>query len=232
MDTNGNRYTFIYASAMVILVAAILSIAALKLKPFQQKNIDIEKKQNILSSVGIESTFTTAESIYEERIVKSYIVNANGDEVEGKAFDIDLKTERSKPAADRKLPVYECKTDEGLKYILPVYGAGLWGPIWGYVSINDDMNTLYGAVFSHAGETPGLGAEIATKAFQSQFKGKTIYDAAGNLISITVAKSNETAPAEHKVDAISGGTITSKGLQTMLRTDFDSYKAFFNKKKQ
>jgi Na+-transporting NADH:ubiquinone oxidoreductase subunit C len=217
---------------MVILVAAILSIAALKLKPFQQKNIDIEKKQNILSSVGIASEFKTAEAIYAERIVNSYVVNTSGEKVEGKAFDIDLKAERAKPEAERKLPVYECKTDDGLKYILPVYGTGLWGPIWGYVSVNDDMNTLYGAVFAHQGETPGLGAEIATKVFQSQFKGKTIFDNNGNLVSITVAKSNETAPAEHKVDGISGGTITSKGLQTMLMTDFTSYNAFFKSKKQ
>lgn len=232
MDTNGNKYTFIYASAMVILVAAILSITALKLKPAQQKNIDIEKKQNILSSVGIASTFTDAEAIYSEKIVQSYIVNFSGEQIEGKAFDIDLKSERAKPEADRKLPVYECKTDEGTKYILPVYGAGLWGPIWGYVAINDDMNTLYGANFAHAGETPGLGAEISTQAFQKPFKGKKIFDESGNLVSIIVAKSSETAPAEHKVDGISGGTITSKGLQTMLLNDFTSYKAFFTKKIQ
>ncbi len=231
MDTNGNRYTFIYASIMVILVAAILSIAAIKLKPFQQKNIDIEKKQNILSSVGISSTFATAETIYAEKIVKSYLVNAAGEQIDGEAFTVDLKTERAKPENQRKLPVYECQTEEGLKYILPVYGAGLWGPIWGYVAINDDMNTLYGAVFAHAGETPGLGAEIATPAFQKPFKGKTIFDADGKLVSITVAKSSETAPAEHKVDAISGGTITSKGLQKMLLTDFTSYQAFFKSKK-
>lgn len=232
MDTNGNKYTFIYASAMVILVAAILSITALKLKPAQQKNIDIEKKQNILSSVGIASTFTDAEAIYAERIVNSYIVNFSGEQIEGNAFSIDLKSERAKPEADRKLPVYECKTDDGVKFILPMYGAGLWGPIWGYVSVNDDMNTLYGANFAHAGETPGLGAEIATKAFQEPFKGKKIFDESGNLVSIIVAKSSETAPAEHKVDGISGGTITSKGLQTMLLNDFTSYKAFFTKKKQ
>lgn len=232
MDTNGNKYTFIYASAMVILVAAILSITALKLKPAQQKNIDIEKKQNILASVGIPSTFSDAEAIYAERIVNSYIVNFSGDQIEGTAFSIDLKAERAKPEAERKLPVYECKTDEGIKYILPVYGAGLWGPIWGYVSLNDDMNTIYGANFSHAGETPGLGAEINTAAFQGHFKGKKIFDENGTLVSIIVAKSGENAPAEHKVDGISGGTITSKGLQTMLLNDFTSYKAFFTKKKQ
>ena len=232
MDTNGNKYTFIYASAMVILVAAILSITALKLKPAQQKNIDIEKKQNILSSVGIASTFADAEAIYAERIVNSYIVNFSGEQIEGNAFSIDLKSERAKPEADRKLPVYECKTEEGTKYILPMYGAGLWGPIWGYVSVNDDMNTLYGANFAHAGETPGLGAEISTKAFQAPFKGKKIFDESGNLVSIIVAKSSESAPAEHKVDGISGGTITSKGLQAMLLNDFTPYKAFFTKKKQ
>jgi len=232
MDTNGNKYTFIYASAMVILVAAILSITALKLKPAQQKNIEIEKKQNILASVGIASTFTDAETIYAERIVNSYIVNFSGEQIEGAAFSIDLKSERAKPEADRRLPVYECKTEEGTKYILPVYGAGLWGPIWGYVSVNDDMNTLYGANFAHAGETPGLGAEINTKAFQEPFKGKKIFDETGKLVSIIVAKSGENAPAEHKVDGISGGTITGKGLQAMLLNDFTSYKAFFNKKKQ
>ena len=94
------------------------------------------------------------------------------------------------------------------------------------------MNTLYGAVFAHAGETPGLGAEISTKAFQEPFKGKTIFDTNGNLVSITVAKPSETAPAEHKVDGISGGTITSRGLQTMLLNDFTSYKSFFTRKKQ
>ncbi|MDP2889514.1 MAG: NADH:ubiquinone reductase (Na(+)-transporting) subunit C [Bacteroidota bacterium] len=232
MDTNGNKYTFIYASAMVILVAAILAITALKLKPAQQKNIDIEKKQNILASVGIASTFADAESIYAERILQSYIVNFSGEQIEGQAFDIDLKSERAKPEADRRLPVYECKTEEGTKYILPVYGAGLWGPIWGYVAVNDDMNTLYGAVFAHAAETPGLGAEINTRTFQEPFSGKKIFDETGNLVSIIVAKAGENAPVEHKVDGISGGTITGKGLQAMLLTDFTSYKAFFNKKKQ
>lgn len=232
MDTNGNKYTFIYASVMVILVAAILSLTALKLKPAQQKNIDIEKKQNILASVGIESTFTNAETIYAERIVQSYVVDFSGQQIDGKAFDIDLKSERAKPEADRRLPVYECKTDEGMKYILPVYGAGLWGPIWGYIALNDDMNTIYGANFAHQGETPGLGAEINTPGFQKQFKGKSIFDDKGNLVSIVVAKSSESAPAEHRVDGISGGTITSKGLQAMLLNDFTTYKAFFTQKKQ
>ncbi len=232
MDKNGNIYTFIYASVMVILVAAALAFTAISLKPFQTKNVEIEKKQSILSSVNIASTAKDAEAIYAEKIVNSYIVDATGNKVDGDAFAIDLKVERAKPAEKRLLPVYECQTDEGLKYILPMYGTGLWGPIWGYVSMNDDMNTIYGATFAHQGETPGLGAEIATPGFQQQFKGKKIFDESGNFTSITVAKSNETAPTEHKVDAISGGTITSKGLQKMLLDDFTTYKAFLTQKKQ
>lgn len=232
MDRNSNVYTFIYASVMVILVAALLSLAALNLKPAQDKNIEIEKKQNILASVNIEASAAEAEKIYAEKIVNSYIVNSNGEKVDGEAFRVDLKKQYAeKDVTKRLLPVFECNIDGEIKYILPMYGAGLWGPIWGYISVDSDMNTIYGATFDHQGETPGLGAEISTAPFESQFKGKTIFDG-NNEIQFMVAKSNETFPAEHKVDAISGGTITSKGLQHMILEDLAAYKAFFNQKKQ
>lgn len=232
MNRNGNAYTFIYASVMVILVAAILSFAAMNLKPYQNRNIEIEKKQNILASVNIDATADDAEEIYNKVVVNSYIVDSKGEVIDGDAFSVVLKKERAKPVDEQKLPVYECEIDGNIKYILPVYGTGLWGPIWGYISLDDDMNTIYGATFDDEGETPGLGAEIATKTFQSQFKGKTIFDNNGNLVSITVAKANESAPEAHRVDAVSGGTITSKGLQKMLIDDLSAYKDFLNQKKQ
>ncbi len=231
MDRNSNVYTFLYASIMVILVAAILSVAAFNLKPMQDKNIEIEKKQDILASVNIDTNASNAEGIYAEKIVNSYIVNAEAKVMDGDAFDIDLKRERAKPVAEQNLPVFECEIDGTVKYILPLRGAGLWGPVWGYVSLENDMNTIFGASFDHQGETPGLGAEISTDAFEAPFKGKKIFDNAGKFISILIAKSNEIAPEEHKVDAISGGTITSKGLEKMLMDDLSAYKAFFNSKK-
>lgn len=231
MDRNSNNYTFIYASVMVILVAAILSIAAIALKPMQNKNTEIEKKQNILASVNIETTAKDAEQVYAEKIVNSYVVNSEGEVVDGDAFNIDLKVQKAKPLEQRQLPVFECQTETGLKYILPLRGAGLWGPIWGFVALNDDMNTIFGANFDHQGETPGLGAEISTSAFEEQFTGKSIFDATGKLVSIIVAKSSESAPEEHKVDGISGGTITSKGLEQMLLDDLTSYQKFITRKK-
>tara|TARA_R110002050_G_scaffold48559_2_gene112965 strand:- start:65083 stop:65730 length:648 start_codon:yes stop_codon:yes gene_type:complete len=215
---------------MVILVAAILSVAAISLKPFQDKNIEVEKKQNILASVNITTDVKNAEEVYAEKIVNSYVVNSKGEKVEGNAFTIDLKKERAKPVEEQLLPVFECQVDGGVKYILPLRGAGLWGPIWGYLSLENNMSTIYGASFDHQGETPGLGAEIATANFQDQFKGKEIYDN-GKLVSVIVAKSNETAPPKHRVDGISGGTITSKGLEKMLLDDLNAYSAFLNQKK-
>jgi len=232
MDRNSNTYTFIYAAVMVILVAAVLASAAMALRPRQDKNVEIEKKQNILASVNIESTFETADKIYAEQIKNQYVVNSKGEIVEGEnAFDIDLKREKAKSVEERLLPVFECQTENGLKYIFPMRGAGLWGPIWGFVSLNDDMNTIYGANFDHQSETPGLGAEISTGWFQEEFKGKQIFDQSGNLISITVTKVGQKAAENHSVDGISGGTITSKGLEQMILEDFTSYEEFLMKKK-
>ncbi len=232
MDRNSNTYTFIYAAAMVILVAAVLATAAMALRPRQDKNVEIEKMQNILASVNIESTFETAGEIYADKIRNQYVINSKGEIVEGEdAFEIDLKREKAKPVEERLLPVFECETESGLKYIFPMRGAGLWGPIWGFVSLDDDMNTIYGANFDHQSETPGLGAEINTDWFQEEFKGKQIFDNSGNLVSITVTKTGQEAQEEHSVDGISGGTITSKGLEQMLLEDFNSYEEFLMKKK-
>jgi len=232
MNRNSNNYTVLYAAIMVIVVAAILASVSMALKPMQKRNAEIEKKQNILASAKIESTIANAEELYSEKIIGEYVVNSKGEVVEGEsAFTTDLKVQRSKSPENRLLPVFECQTSEGLKYIFPLYGTGLWGPIWGFIALNDDMNTIYGANFDHQSETPGLGAEISTPMFQDPFIGKKLFDESGKLISIIVAKVGQEAPVEHKVDGISGGTITSKGLEKMLLDDFTTYQEFLKKKK-
>lgn len=231
MNRNGNTYTFLYAAIMVVLVAAVLASVSMVLKPRQKRNFEIEKKKNILASVNIESNATTAEKIYSEKILNEYVVNVKGDEVDGDAFNTNLKKERAKAANEMVLPIFEFQTDEGIKYVLPLRGSGLWGPIWGFISLSEDMNTIYGANFDHEGETPGLGAEISTVAFEKEFVGKKLFDNSGKLVSILVAKVGQVAPEEHRVDGISGGTITSKGLEKMLLDDFTSYQEFLKKKK-
>ena len=232
MDRNSNQYTFIYAAAMVILVAALLATVAMSLRPRQNRNVEIERKQNILASVNVRTTPADAEQIYAERIQNEYVVNAKGEIVEGmEAFEINLRNERAKSPEDRLLPVFEFQAEDGLKYIFEMRGAGLWGPIWGFVALNEDMVTIYGANFDHQGETPGLGAEISTTWFQEDFRGKQIFDESGNLTSIIVRKVGQSAPEQHSVDGISGGTITSKGLQDMLLEGFNGYSEFITRKK-
>lgn len=234
-----NLYIFTYAGVMVILVAAILSLAATSLKPYQEKNIEIAKKLDILHSVDkgmaldlADSKNEYVEGEYDKYITESFVVNSMGERLEGvDAFVIDLKKENAKPEKDRNLPVYVCTNDDGSKnFIFPVLGTGLWGPIWGYVALNDDLVSISGAVFDHKAETPGLGAEINTKIFQDQFKSKRIYNSAGKFVSIQVNKAGIPA-TESSVDAISGGTITSKGLEAMLQDCLSLYDSFINKQK-
>jgi len=233
MNTNKNSYIFIYATLMIVIVAVLLSSASLLLKPKQDFNVEVEKKQNILSAIGIKTEAVEAARIYDERIKDSYCVNHKGEKMDGVvAFNVRLKDELAKPAEKRAYPVYEAVTGDGTHvYILPLQGKGLWGPIWGYVSLKDDLTTVYGAVFDHKGETPGLGAEIATADFQARFPGKQIFDEAGNYVSVKVIKPGSVEPSVHNVDGISGGTITSNGLGAMLMSGLENYLPFFEKLK-
>ncbi len=231
MKKDSNIYIFLYASVMVILVAAVLSYTAETLKPIQKRNVKIEKIQNILASVGIESTTKNAEELFDKYIPEEnrIVINSKGEKIDGVAFDINLKEEYSKPLEQRHLPLFIAKMNDGsTKIIVPLRGTGLWGPIWGYISFNDDYNTVFGAVYDHKGETPGLGAEISKPAFQKQFAGKTIFDN-GKFVSITVYKGGAAAAGDttHGVDAISGGTITSKGLEKMLKDCLEGYETYF-----
>lgn len=237
MNTNSNLYIFIYSSVMVIIVAAALSFTAITLQPLQEKNIEIEKQQNILASVKIEATTENAQELYKKFITNSYVVNSKGEKLEGKiAFNSNLAQEVAKAHADRDLPIYKCTKEEKEYFIIPIRGKGLWGPLWGYIALEADLNTIYGAVFDHKGETPGLGSEINQEAFQKPFKGKTLFNAEGKFVSITVHKGGKGAAAaagdlEHGVDAISGGTITSKGLEAMISDCLAPYETFLKTQK-
>jgi len=243
MDRNSNAYTIMYSSAMVIIVALLLAVASTALKPAQTKNVETEKKIDILRSIGMAEGVEKASNKHSyvsenftKYIAEQYVVNSNGDTITGViAFNVDMKIEMAKPLEQRNLPVYRAKLDDGsVKYIIPLRGRGLWGPIWGYIALNDDLNTIYGATFAHQGETPGLGAEISTPEFQQQFKGKSIFqgDSILTFTSVKVVKGGATVNDPHGVDAISGGTITSKGLESMLFDCLSGYQNYFDKVKK
>lgn len=228
INRNGNAYTFIYATVLVVVVATLLALCATGLKERQRQNIEAETKQQILSTVGISSEADAVHTDFERYISRRYAVKRNGKiDNQTDAFYINLKNELTKPEADQQLPVFVANMPNGAtKYILPVRGNGLWGDIWGYVALNDDLNTIFGVVFDHESETPGLGAEIVTEAFRSQFVGKSIFDAQGQFTSVAVVKGGAAPGDAHAVDAISGGTITSNGLQDMLHRGLELYRTY------
>lgn len=234
MRNFSNTYIYIFSIVMVVAVALLLSLAALQLKPFQDKNIEIEKKQNILASIRINSTVKDAVDLYAKYITESFVVNNKGEKLEGEdAFKIDMKAEVGKPASERKLPIFVGTLDNGGKaYVLPLRGKGLWGPIWGYISLEPDLNTIYGALYDHQGETPGLGAEIMMDWFEDPFRGKTIFKDSTEFVSVKVLKGGAPDDDPHAVDAISGGTITSKGLEAMLDSCLVQYKTYFIQNRQ
>jgi Na+-transporting NADH:ubiquinone oxidoreductase subunit C len=232
MKEFSNRYIFIFSAIMVIAVATLLSLAATLLQPRQQKNLEIEKKKSMLESIGIPSTHETTESLYDKYIKESFVLNSKGDVVPGvEAFNVVLSIEQKKPIEQQYLPVFNALPDNGEKVIIiPVEGKGLWGPIYGYVSLKSDMNTIFGVTFDHKGETPGLGAEINTTEFESMFPGKKLFEE-GRFVSIGVLKGGAKPDDPHSVDAISGGTITSKGLEKMLKDCIVKYNDYLLKTK-
>ena len=231
MKNFSNAYIFLYAAGLVIVVAALLSFAAVQLKPMQTKNIENKKKQNILASVNVESTATEADVLYTKYITDSYVINNKGEKIEGDAFSMSMKKELTKSLEEMSLPVYEYTLDDGGKgVIVPMRGKGLGGAIWGFISFQEDMNTVVGTTFDHDAETPGLGAKITLKWFQILFKDKKIFDETGKFVSIELLKGGKGAGNPHIVDAISGGTITSNGVDDMLEDCLVLYEPYFKNK--
>lgn len=231
MNKQSNLYTLIYIFVLVVVVGAALALTSIALKDKQQQNANAEKMRQILEAVNISPAPDSIIAAYNQYITDAFVVDSEGNRVDGvDAFNVDMADEYKAPADRRLLPVYECKLADGqIKYILPLYGAGLWGPIWGYVSVDADGTTLYGAFFAHQGETPGLGAEIEKPAFSNQFAGKHIM-VDGSFVPVAVVKAGQHgAPGQDDVDGISGGTITSKGVGAMIDNCLAPYSRFLQK---
>ena len=214
MDRNKNSYIFIYSIILVVVVAGALSLVAVLLQPKQAKNYEIEQKRNILAALKVTPETKDVEDTYD-KMVKEIAVDEAGNEVD---------------ATDDALKLYVAHTDKGIKYVFPLSGKGLWGPIWGYISLDDDLNTVFGAYFDHKSETSGLGAEIATEHFQSQFSGKKIFDRSNKFVSVKTNKRG--ASNDNEVNAISGATITSTSVNEMIESCLKSYLPYIEKSRK
>jgi Na+-transporting NADH:ubiquinone oxidoreductase subunit C len=219
LDTNSDIYAILYSVVVVVIVAFLLAGVSSALKPKQEANIELDKKKQILASLNIKNQADAA-AVYADVIKADPIVSADGKEVAAEGgFAV-----ANDAINDTNLPMYVAEVDGAKKYIIPMTGNGLWGGIWGYLALNDDCNTIYGVYFSHASETPGLGAEIASDKFQSRFPGRQVYRD-GN-VALTIVK--KVADEAVEVNAISGATITCNGVNDMLQRKLAPYKAYLD----
>lgn len=220
IDKNSDVYAVLYSAVVVVIVAFLLAGVSSALKPMQDANVELDKKKQILASLN-ERNLDDAAATYDALIVADPIVDAQGNVVaENGGFEV-----ANDAVNEDNLPLYIAKIDGATKYILPMTGNGLWGGIWGYLAINDDCNTIYGVYFSHASETPGLGAEIAGDKFQGRFPGKKVYGENGEVGLSVMKKSTDT---DFHVDAVSGATITSNGVDAMLKLKLLPYYKYLN----
>lgn len=201
LNTNSNVYTFVYMTIVVIIVAVLLALANQALKPRQDANILLDKQKQILGALKIDYTTGNPAEIYLALVNDTLRYDA--------------------------AEVYVANLNGATKYILPLSGKGLWGGIGGYLALDEDKNTIYGVNFNHESETPGLGAKIVEVPFREQFEGKHIRNAEGQVVSVAVLKAGNHAEGQEQVDAISGATITSTGVSTMLNEELCSKYAEF-----
>jgi Na+-transporting NADH:ubiquinone oxidoreductase subunit C len=205
LNTNSNIYTFVYMTVVVIIVAVLLALANQSLKPRQEANILLDKQKQILGALKVDYTNADPAEVYMLLVCDTL---RYGDK-----------------------EVYVADINSDIKYILPLSGKGLWGGIGGYLALDEDKNTIYGVNFNHESETPGLGAKIVDMPFRAQFEGKHIRNAEGQVVSVAVLKAGTRAEGQEQVDAISGATITSTGVSTMLNEELvNNYVEFLNEK--
>ena len=234
MNTNSNTYIIIYSIILVLIVAFVMAFVSQTLKPMQDVNVALDKKKQILAALNIRDLDDEASaSKYAEVVVADEVLSSDGKVVEqgtkgGEKAGFVLNSADYKAG---RLALFVCSIDGQTKYVVPVYGMGLWGPIWGYVAIDADKNTVYGAYFNHESETAGLGAEIKdSRTWQEQFRGKKIFSEEDDNVSLSVVKKNNVKNPASECDAITGATLTSVGVSDMLQEGLEAYKAFLKTK--
>lgn len=221
LNTNSNVYTIVYAAVMVIIVAFLLVFVSQTLKERQTANIINDTKQQILSALNLRDQADVA-STYSKVIKADALMQANGSLQDYKGeFNTSYKSEFDKG----NLHVFVAEIDGQKKYVIPMNGLGLWGTIWGYIALNEDRNTVYGIYFSHSSETPGLGGEIAGTKFQDRFPGKLVVN--GRDVALKVVKYGKAdKSSKYEVDGVTGATITSTGVNTMINKVLSAYIPF------
>ncbi len=223
LNTNSNTYIIAYATVMVVIVAFLLAFVSSSLSEIQEKNVKNDVKSQILKTLQVETE--DVDAAFAEMVTDNLWNGTELTEVPASDFQTNYNPE----IKAGRFHVFVANVNGETKYVVPVYGMGLWGPIWGYIALNADKQTVFGAYFDHQGETAGLGAEIKdSKAWQAKFVGKKVFD--GENIVLAVKKPSNNLNPEFDVDGITGATLTMDGVDLMLKEGLQNYISFINAK--
>jgi Na+-transporting NADH:ubiquinone oxidoreductase subunit C len=234
-----NTYVIIFAIILTIILGGLLSLTSVGLKPLQDKQVELDTKKKILGAVITLDPNATPEEVlklYDDR-VKSMLVDVNGNEVTNAtvtAEKVDIGKNHKLPKDKRNYPVFMYMNESGQveAYIMPMFGAGLWDWISGYMALGSDLNTIKGIAFDHKSETPGLGARITEEGVKNRYQGKTIFEGS-ELVSVEMIKGEgNTGLGPHQVDGMSGATMTAKGVNQMLDNYLSCYLGFIEKNRK
>ena len=222
LNTNSNVYTIIYSVILVVIVAFLLAFVSKGLENKQKENVALDKKKQILYALNIRDlNDALAEQKYKEVVKSDNVLGEESiDGNENHGFKLNSGDYKA-----GKLAVFNCEVDGQVKYVIPVYGMGLWGAISGYVALDADKQTVFGAYFNHDSETAGLGAEIKdNEEWQKEFIGKKLFKEGANDIALSVMKTVDDPDTQ--VDAVTGATLTSDGVTLMLKDCLGKYVEF------
>jgi Na+-transporting NADH:ubiquinone oxidoreductase subunit C len=244
-----NAYIITFSIILTVVLGLLLSGTSQVLAPLQKKAVELDTKKQILGAVLDASEIRAMKpdeilAFYEKRIT-SKVVDIDGNVLEKDeegnsifAENVNVAKNYKMAPEKRKYPVFifhaEGNEEDAEAIIVQVYGAGLWDEIWGFLALNTDLNTIEGVTFGHKGETPGLGARITEGGVQNRFQGKKIFDDSGEFQSVSMQKGEgkDYSDDNHKVDGLSGATITANGVNAMLENYLKAYKAYFEKRKK
>jgi Na+-transporting NADH:ubiquinone oxidoreductase subunit C len=235
-----NTYVIVFSAILTIILGLLLSGTSVLLKPLQDKQVDLDNKKKILGAVMDISSIEDPNAILElyEKRFTSMVIDVNGKIIEKDkkgnpaiAENVNIQKNYKMPKEERMYPVFqfmsESNPDQVEAYIFPMWGAGLWDWISGFVAVSSDLNTIKGVAFDHKTETPGLGARITSDQIKDRYKGKKIFDPSGKLVSVSMIKGEKGEPLDdHHIDGLSGATLTGKGVNTMMLHYMECYNAF------
>ncbi|MHA7832606.1 MAG: Na(+)-translocating NADH-quinone reductase subunit C [Flagellimonas sp.] len=240
VNTEKNSYTVLFAVLMVIVVGSLLAFLASGLKPMIDENERFEKQQNILYAMGVNQNegdgdvskvpTNEVEGEFSKFITQQLVLEGDKAVERENAYLINVEKALAKAKSGEKaeLPLLIGEKDGEEYYIIPMYGKGLWDAIWGYISLDRNME-VKGVFFDHKGETPGLGSNINQRFFMDDFKGESIMDD-DTYKGVEVAKGNNDPLNNDKddnaVDALAGATITGNGVSAMIKESLKLYKPY------